>query len=136
MFPASLRWVAAPPSRRALKRAPQRLCSFSSGLPWFFVPEHGVEDGQDFAGDRNEGDHFWFTAVEQAAVEGAQHRIAATCGESRQKDARAWSGSAASDHALATPATGLVGEGCNTDKAGGLWPIEAAGLQGFGGGGG
>jgi hypothetical protein len=32
----------------------------SSWLPFGFVPEHGVEDGEDFAGNRDQGDHLWF----------------------------------------------------------------------------
>jgi hypothetical protein len=27
-------------------------------LPWFFVPEDGVEDGEEFSGDGDEGDFF------------------------------------------------------------------------------
>src|SRR5262249_3210324 len=58
-------------------RPPQRLCFASSGLPLFFISDHGVENGQYLAGDRNERNHFGLTAGEQALVELTQHWVAA-----------------------------------------------------------
>src|SRR6059058_3717333 len=57
-------------------RPPQRLCSFSSGLPLFFVPEHGVEDGHDLPSDGDEGHHFRLTLSEQALVESTARKMA------------------------------------------------------------
>src|SRR5207248_11053057 len=90
----------------AFGRAPQRLCSFSSGLPLFFVPEHGVEDGHDLPSDGDEGHHFRLTLSEQALVEGTQHWIAADGGKRRQEDGRTGSWAAAANHALAFPLAG------------------------------
>jgi hypothetical protein len=48
---------------------PQRLCSLSSGLPWLFIPEHGVEDGEDLPCDGDENNHFRLPRSEQALIE-------------------------------------------------------------------
>src|SRR5213082_3515870 len=91
---------------KARPQCPQRLCSFSSGLPLFFVPEHGVEDGHDLPSDGDEGHHFRLTLSEQALVEGTQHWIAADGGKRRQEDGRTGSWAAAANHALAFPLAG------------------------------
>src|SRR5262245_3941088 len=98
-------------------RAPQRLLSLSSGLPLPFVPRHGVENGEDLAGDGDESDHFRLTGSEQALIEGAQYRIAATGGKRSQEDGRAGGGTAAGDHAVAFPLAGPSGERRDTDQA-------------------
>ena len=60
---AGIRWPASfeTPLRRLLED--QRLSWRSSGLPWFFVPQDGVEDGEELAGDGDEGDDFGFPAA-------------------------------------------------------------------------
>src|SRR5262249_14721663 len=71
--------LASQPSVRRLRllwlRAPQRLCCLSSVLPWRFVPDHGVEDDEQFAGDRNESDHLWLSGREKALIEGPQDGV-------------------------------------------------------------
>src|ERR1700704_752464 len=64
------------PSRRRFA-PPQRLSCLSSGLPFPFVPEHGVEGGEDLTGDGDEGDHFRLTGGKQAHVEGFEDRVVA-----------------------------------------------------------
>src|SRR5215475_1090154 len=115
------------PSRRTrCASAPQRLCSFSSGVPLFFVPEHGVEDGEDFASDRDEGNHFWLTAREQALVEDAHHWVPPAGGERDHEDGCANVRPAACDHAFALPSAGLAREWGIADQAGNLASREAA----------
>jgi len=60
----------------------QRLSSLSSGLPFSFVPDHGVEDGEDFTGYGDEGDHFWLTRGEQAGVELVENGVVTAGDES------------------------------------------------------
>src|SRR5438874_2672492 len=115
-------------SARFARLAPQRLCSFSSGLPLFFVPEHGVEDGHDLPSDGDEGHHFRLTLSEQALVEGTQHWIAADGGKRRQEDGRTGSWAAAANHALAFPLAGSARERRNPNKACDLAAIETTEL--------
>src|SRR5207237_1169827 len=120
---------AAPILRDAsLRDAPQRLCSFSSGLPLFFVPEHGVEDGHDLPSDGDEGHHFPLTLSAQALVEGTQHWIAADGGKRRQEDGRTGSWAAAANHALAFPLAGSARERRNPNKACDLAAVETTEL--------
>jgi len=46
---------------RSRAHAPQRLCCLSSVPPRRFVPDHSVDDDEEFAGNRNERDHFWLS---------------------------------------------------------------------------
>src|SRR5213080_4831689 len=110
--------------RHAIGALLQRLCSFSGGLPLFFVPEHGVEDGHDLPSDGDEGHHFRLTLSEQALVEGTQHWIAADGGKRRQEDGRTGSWAAAANHALAFPLAGSARERRNPNKACDLAAIE------------
>src|SRR2546429_7406590 len=101
----------------SMTRSPQRLCSLSSGLPLFFAPEHGFEDGDDLPGDGDEGNHFRLTLSEQALIESTQHWIAADRGKCRQEDGRPGSWPAAGDHALALPLAGSARERGKADEA-------------------
>src|SRR5262245_10226366 len=114
------------PSRRALRDAPQRLCSLSSGLPLLFVPEHSVEDGEDLAADGDESNHFWLTDSEQALIEGTQYGIAAAGGKRGQEDRRARDGTTAGYHAPAFPLAGLACERRDASQACDLAAREAA----------
>ena len=53
--------------------AAQRLSWISSGLPWFFVPDDCVEDGEEFSGDGDEGEFLGFSCCDEALVEGLRH---------------------------------------------------------------
>src|SRR5215207_11678353 len=66
--------------------APQRLCSLSSVLPWFLISDHGVEDGEDFAGDGDESDLLWFPAAAQVLIEQFECRIESAGGERGQEE--------------------------------------------------
>src|SRR5947207_15911925 len=101
-------------------------------LPWFFVPEHGVEDGEDLTGDGDEGDHFWLTGSEQTLIEDPEHRVAADCRERGQVHGAACGSSATTDHALAAPATGLASVRSDPNEACDLAAAKAAKLGHFG----
>src|SRR6186713_315285 len=51
-----------------LRVAPQRLCRGSSGLPWFFVPQDGVEDGEQLVGDGDCCGHLGFASSNEPFV--------------------------------------------------------------------
>jgi hypothetical protein len=53
----------------------------SSVLPWFFVPEDGVEDGEEFSSDGDESELFRLSGVEEAKIESAQNGIASGGGD-------------------------------------------------------
>ena len=53
----------------------ERLSCLSSVLPWFLVSDYGVEDGEAFACDGDEGDHFRLSGGDEAVEEGFQYGI-------------------------------------------------------------
>src|SRR5262249_33425671 len=105
---AILRDVVRPP--RGERTAPQRLSWLSSVLPFFVVSEHGVERGEEFAGDRDEGERLGFSGGEQTPVEGLKERIVTAGDESGHVESPASGPAAAGNHALAFPASGLTRE--------------------------
>src|SRR4030088_2579534 len=101
----------------ALRAAPQRLSCLSSGLPFPFISEHGVEGCEELAGDGDEGDHFRLTGGKQASVEGSQAWVVATGNESGNVESPPCGPPSATDLALALPVARLTGEGRDTDQA-------------------
>src|SRR5438105_15755732 len=108
---------------------PQRLCSWSTGLPLFFVPKHGVEHRDYLTRDSDQSDHFGFTASEQALIESTRDGIAAAAAESRHEDRRACSWAAAGDPAFSLPLAGLARERGIPDQARNFTASEAAELR-------
>src|SRR5258707_6636596 len=100
-----------------LRRAPQRLSCLSSGLPFPFISEHGVEGCEDLAGDGDEGDHFRLTGDKQASVEGSEAWVVATGNESGNVESPPCGPPSATDLALALSVARLTGEGSNTHQA-------------------
>src|SRR5262249_16765813 len=115
----------------ANRNAPQRLSWLSSVLPFFVVSEHGVERGEKFASNCDEGEHFGFAGGEQTSVEGLEGRIVAAGNESSHVECPACGTAAAGDHALAFPAPGLTGEGSQPREACDLAARESAELWQF-----
>src|SRR5262249_17114897 len=112
-------------------RPPQRLSWLSSVLPFFVVSEHGVERGEEFAGDRDEGERLGFTGGEQTPVEGLKERIVTAGDESGHVESPASGPAAAGNHALAFPASGLTREGSQPGEACDLAAREGAELWQF-----
>src|SRR5262249_56193229 len=94
------------PSRLA-PLAPQRLSWLSSVPPFFVVSEHGVERGEKFASNCDEGEHFGFAGGEQTSVEGLEERIVAAGNESSHVEWPACRTTAAGGHSLSFPAPRL-----------------------------
>src|ERR1043166_8962839 len=91
-------------------RAPQRLCWQSSGLPFDFVPENGVEHGDELSCDRDQDDHFGLARGAQPVMEPAQGGIPAHGAHGAHEQDPAYACPPAPDVALATPRAGLTGE--------------------------
>ena len=55
----------------AKRQTDERLSCWSSvlRLPWSFVAQDGVEDGEEFAGDSDEGDELWLSAGDELVAE-------------------------------------------------------------------
>src|SRR4051794_41759325 len=53
----------------------ERLSWVSSGLPWFLVSQDGVEDGEELAGDGDEGDHLGLAGGAEAIAEGLEDGV-------------------------------------------------------------
>src|SRR5215475_5903398 len=94
-------WPSFETHARDCARAPQRLCCVSSELPSFFVSEHGVEDGEELASNRDDGDHFWLTGGEQTLIEDLEHWVVTTGHEGSEEDGAAGVGTTAGNHAFA-----------------------------------
>src|SRR5215813_10804934 len=135
-------WGRSHPSRRArslslyqrtlrVSRPPQRLSWLSSVPPFFVVSEHGVERGEKFASNCDEGEHFGFAGGEQTPIEGLEERIVAAGNESSHVECPACGTTAAGDHALAFPAPGLTGERSQPGEACNLAARERAELWQF-----
>src|SRR3954467_12608865 len=117
------------------RAAGERLSWVSSGLPWFLVSQDGVEDGEELAGDGDEGDHFGLAGGAEAIAEGLEDGVVTAgderCGEQGAADPFA----AAADHALALPLAGLAGVGGKACEAGDLLLFGGGGVGRLGGGG-
>src|SRR6202522_2592292 len=111
-------WLAPPvprplerPSRRAFG-APQRLCWRSSVFwaPWLFVPQDGVEDGEEFTGGGDGDEHFGLAGVDEALAKGLEGGIVTAGDEACEKEGGAHGLAAAGDPGFAFPLAGLAGE--------------------------
>src|ERR1700728_5205914 len=91
--------------------APQRLCWRSSAFwaPWLFVPQDGVEDGEEFTGRGDGDEHFGLAGVDEALAKSLEDRIVTAGGEACEKKGGAHGLAAAGDHGFALPLAGLAG---------------------------
>src|SRR4051812_49710194 len=109
----------------------------SSGLPWFLVSQDGVEDGEELAGDGDEGDHLGLAGGAEAIAEGLEDGVVTAGHEGCQEQGAADALAAAADHALALPLAGLAGGGGKASAGGGpLFVVGAAARPAGGEGGG
>src|SRR3954453_7452456 len=67
--------VGARPSPTLTREPGERLSWMSSGLPWFLVSQDGVEDGEELAGDGDEGDHLGLAGGAEAIAEGLEDGV-------------------------------------------------------------
>src|ERR1700678_3200106 len=110
-------WLAPPvprplerPSRRAFG-APQRLCWRSSVFwaPWLFVPQDGVEDGEEFTGGGDGDEHFGLAGVDEALAKGLEGGIVTAGDEACEKEGGAHGLAGGGDPGFAFTLAGLAG---------------------------
>src|SRR4051812_45567058 len=98
----------------------------SSGLPWFLVSQDGVEDGEELAGDGDEGDHLGLAGGAEVIAEGLEDGVVTAGDEGCEEQGAAHALAAAADHALALPLAGLAGGGGKACEGGVLLLVEGA----------
>src|SRR5262245_40661753 len=81
----------------------ERLSCWSSGLPWFVVPDNGVEDCEQLSCGSDESDAPGFAGGQEALVEGLERGVVARCNHGADEQGRTGCGAAAADDALAAP---------------------------------
>src|SRR5215204_3354670 len=89
------------PTRRS--RAGERLCCWSSVLPWSVVADDGVEDGEEFSGCCDEGDHLGLSGGDEAVAEGLEGWVVTGGGHGGEEEDGAHGGAASADEAPAAP---------------------------------
>src|SRR3954464_1442430 len=117
----------APPPPPSLATG-ERLSWVSSGLPWFLVSQDGVEDGEELAGDGDEGDHVGLAGGAEAFAEGFEDGVVTGRDESGEEQGGAHALASAGDHALAFPVAGLAGVGGQAGEACDLLIVEGSEL--------
>src|SRR5262249_43982940 len=113
---------------RAQGRAPQRLSCLLSDLPWLIVSDDGIEDGEELAGDRNDGDHLGLSSRDQTVEEGLQKGIVLFGDHCAHEQDAAHGRATSPDVALALPLAGLLGVWRQTSKGSDLFAAEGAEL--------
>src|SRR5690606_32251151 len=76
-------WCEDPPPREG-----ERLCWGSSCFPWFAVPEHGVEDGDEFAHGSYQRDEFGLAGSDQPIAKFLELRVVSDGAEGGHEEAR------------------------------------------------
>src|ERR1044072_3073189 len=109
--------------------APQRLCHGSSGLPWRFVPEDGVEDEEKFVSDGDGSDHLGFAGSEMAFVESLKNRIVALGDLSAKEEGGSYGRPSATDMCLTFPLAGLADVGNEACQSADLLAAQRAKLR-------
>src|SRR5258705_5887560 len=102
----------------------ERLSCLSSGLPWAAVSDDGVEDGQKFAGDCDEGDHLWLPSGNQAIEKRFHDRIVPLGDHRAHEQSGSDGGAPTADEASAAPLAGLASERSKSRKRSNLPAAE------------
>ena len=77
-------------------------------LPWAFVADDCVEDGQEFASDGDERDLLGLTACDEAIAASFERRIEARRDHGTDEEDGSHAAAAAADEASAFPLSGLT----------------------------
>src|SRR5215472_18375624 len=93
-------------------------------LPGRAITYDRVENDQQLAGDRDEGDLLRLARCDEALIEGLEHRVVARGDHGTHEQGPAHARPAAADEALSTPLAGLTGEGGEADQRGDLLAVE------------
>src|SRR5215207_8920847 len=102
---------------RRWARAGERLCCWSSVLPWSVVADDGVEDGEEFSGCCDEGDHLGLSGGDEAVAEGLEGWVVTGGGHGSEEEDGAHGGAASADEAPAAPPPRLPVKGARPASA-------------------
>src|SRR5829696_7405027 len=130
MMPTMTRDVAGDDEGRGMtmRGAARGLCCWSSVLPWSVVADDGVEDGEEFSGCCDEGDHLGLSGGDEAVAEGFEGWVVTGGGHGGEEEDGAHGGAASADEAPAAPPPRLPGEGGKAGERRDLAPLETAEL--------
>src|SRR5262245_51972931 len=103
-----------------------------SALPGRAITYDRVEDGQQLAGDRDDGDLLGLAGCDEALEEGLEHGVVPPGHEGAHEQGRAHARPAAADEALAAPLARLTREGGKADKRRDLLAAEGPKLRQLG----
>ena len=95
-------------------------------MPWFLVPDDGVEDGEEFAGGGDGGDHFGFAGGHEAVAEGLEHAVVPDGSQGCHEQGGAHGLAAAGDAGAIYGRAAFAGDRSNADESGDLAAIERA----------
>src|ERR1700744_946792 len=101
-------------------------------LPWGFVSQDCVEDGEQLSGDGDDGDELGLSSGDEPVAEELELGIEAGGDQGAHDQSPAYAGSAAANEALAAPLAGLPGPGRQPGKGSNLPTIERTQLRHFG----
>src|SRR5262249_459615 len=95
---------------------------------WSIVSHHGVEDGEELAGDRNDGDHLWLSGRDEAVEEDLQDGVVLFGDHRPHEQGAAHVGTTSRDVAFALPLARSAGVWRQADKGSDLFAAEGAEL--------
>ena len=137
--PTGGRELAQEPRVLAVDPRPEQLCWMSSLQreqmvfdPGFLGLDHGIENGEQFAHGRDEGDFFGFADCAQVPVQLADHRVVPGGGQSGHVQGRAHLCTASPHSALASELATVAVERGHAHEGGDLAAVQLAQLGQFG----
>lgn len=104
----------------------------SSGLPWCFISQNGVEDSREFSHAGDDGDLGRLSCGTKMAVDSRERQVAADGDEHAHIEGAAHDGAAAGDAASAAPLAAVAVEGRDADQRRHLMAIERSEFRQFG----
>ena len=119
-----------PPALYAYPEQPCWMSSLQGGRmvfdPEFLGLDHGIENGEQFANGRDEGDLFGFADCAQVPVESANHRVVAGGGQGGHVQGSAHLGAASPHSALASELATVAVERGHADEDRDLAAVQLA----------
>jgi len=104
----------------------ERLSFWSSvfELPWGFISQDRVEDGEEFSCNSDDGDELGLAGSDEPVTEQLERRIEARGDHGAHEQDPPYVGPAAADEAFASPLAGLPGPGCKSHEGCNLPAVE------------
>src|ERR1700733_14315044 len=105
---------------------PERPSCWSSGCPWFFVPEDGVEDGHELAHAGDDGELGGLSGGAQAMIGVGQRQLAPDPSQHAHVEGGAYDGPSAGDGTAPSQGSTVAIKRGNAGQRSGLPAVEAA----------